>query len=100
MIEFEEEEDANDIHEGRIKLEVDLGGAYVVASAQNSFHHERQAEGKEYAVLFWNALLLLLADSEAYTSLGLYLTQSLSEMFLRHTSNTSMQFINKLTNIT
>ena len=86
MVEFEEEEDANDIHEGRVELEVDLGGAYVVASAQNSFHYEGQAEGKEYAVLFWNALLSLLDYSRTSTisSLFVFRIQSLQlpEMFL------------------
>ena len=82
MIEFEKEEDANDIHEGRVKLEVDLGGAYVVASAQNSFHHERQAEGKEYAVLLWDAHLLL-AECEAPTVIcGLLATQILRRSFM------------------
>ena len=82
LVEFEEEKHADDVHECCVKLEIDFCGTNVVSSAQDSFHDECHTEGIEYAVLFWNTLLLVV-DSKASTMLRILFIQSLPEILLR-----------------
>ena len=51
LVEFHKHEDSNEVHEGRVELEGDVGGADVVGGGHHSLHEERQAQGEVETVL-------------------------------------------------
>ena len=51
LVEFHKHEDSNEVHEGGVKLEGDVGGADVVGGGHDSLHEESQAEGEVETVL-------------------------------------------------
>ena len=63
LVEFHEHEDSDEVHEGRVELEGDIGGADVVAARHDALHEEREAHGKVEAVLGGDTILLLVNTS-------------------------------------
>ena len=55
LVEFHEHEDSNEIHEGRVELEGDLGGADVVAGGHDALHGQSQTHRVVQAVLSGNS---------------------------------------------
>ena len=51
LVEFHKHEDSNEVHEGGVKLEGDVGGADVVGGGHDSLHEESQAQREVEAVL-------------------------------------------------
>ena len=51
LVELHEHEDGNEVHEGGVELEGDVGGTDVIAGAHNPLHEEGQAQGEVEAVL-------------------------------------------------
>ena len=60
LVELHEHEDGNEVHEGGVELEGDVGGTDVIAGAHDPLHEEGQTEGEVETVLGGNSELLLL----------------------------------------
>ena len=58
LVEFHKHEDSNEVHEGGVKLEGDVGGTDVVGGGHDSLHEEGQAEGEVETVLGRDSELL------------------------------------------
>ena len=64
LVDLKEDEHRDDVHERRVELEVDLGGADVVAAAEHALHAEGAAQRVEDAELLRDAPLQRLATVE------------------------------------
>ena len=63
LVDFDETQNRNNVHEGGIKLEVFIRWAYMVACTENSFKDQSPTHCKEYTILLMNSKILLQSKS-------------------------------------
>eukprot|EP00095_Tigriopus_kingsejongensis_P002083 maker-scaffold866_size86999-snap-gene-0.18 protein:Tk02083 transcript:maker-scaffold866_size86999-snap-gene-0.18-mRNA-1 annotation:"EC1118_1D0_1398p" len=70
LVDLEEEEHGQDVHERGVELVIDPTGTAVVGGAEDSLHDESSAQGVEYAEMLRNALLAGLGQGHEQKAKG------------------------------
>ena len=60
LVELHEHENSNEVHEGCIKLESDIGGTNMITARHDTLHEQCQSHGKVETILSGHTILVLV----------------------------------------